>query len=159
MFKRYFEKRRANAIKKKQGKYATLPTVPSAVKQSASSVSTQQPKPLPPSLREENMYKNPFVEGEQMPCCDRKYCFSYHAAKYLPRTNRKLKWRDENTIDYDPASRNPKFCDYNETREAIRQAKAAGYDHVHWRMSVAVAEEIVKDGYRDHNDKFDTISW
>lgn len=114
----------------------------------------------------ENLYLNPFTDGEVMPCCGRKYCFSYHTMKYMPR-NPKLKYRggsNEGDIDHDPYSRNPGHVDYNNCREAIRQAKAQGYNHIHWRLSVATSEAIRKDGYKDHNhpkwsNKYDIISW
>lgn len=113
-----------------------------------------------------NNYLNPFKEGIFMPCCGERYCFSYAAMKYMPKNNsffgRKLEYRkkdSEGDIDYDPSSRLPGFVDYNGAREAIRQAKNKGLKHVHWRMSVATSEEIKKDGYIDHNDLLDTISW
>jgi hypothetical protein len=107
-------------------------------------------------------YNNPFEVGEIMPCCGERYCFSYATMKYMPR-NPKLKYREhkynEGDVDFDYKSENPGFVQYNNCREAIRQAKAKGLDHVHWRLSVACAEAIRKDGYIDHNDKLNTISW
>jgi len=93
-------------------------------------------------------------------CCDKSasYCFYYDRMVNLQR-NPNLKYRDNGDIDFDPFSRLPNFVEYNNAREVIRQAKKAGQNHVHWRMSVAVAKEIRQDGYIDHNDKLDTISW
>lgn len=106
-------------------------------------------------------YNNPFEVGEIMPCCGQRYCFSYARMKYMPR-NRKLTYREKDAkgdIDRDDKSREPYHVEYNNCREAIRQAKEKGLNHVHWKTSVAVSEQIRKDGYRDHNDGLDTISW
>lgn len=111
---------------------------------------------------EANNYNNPFEDGPVMPCCGRRYVFSYATMKYMTR-NPKLKYRetehDEGEIDHDPESSHPKFVQYNNCREAIRQAKEKGYDHVHWRTSTACDEAISADGYIVHNDSLDTISW
>lgn len=106
-------------------------------------------------------YNNPFKVGEIMPCCGERYCFSYATMKYMPRNSR-LRYRSkdaEGDVDFDPYSKNSGFVQYNNCREAIRQAKAKGHDHVHWRLSVACSEAIRADGYIYHNDKLDTISW
>jgi len=110
---------------------------------------------------EENNYNNPFEEGPIMPCCGRRYAFSYDTMKYMPK-NPKLKYREkysEGDVDYDSESSHPRFVQYNNCREAIRQAKEKGYDHVHWRTSVACDEAISADGYIVCNDGLDTISW
>lgn len=110
---------------------------------------------------ENDNYNNPFEVGEVMPCCGQKYCFSYARMKYLPR-NKKLKYREkdaEGDVNWDGTSREPSHVEYNNCREAIRQAKAKGLNHVHWKLSVATSGQIRKDGYYDHNDKLDTISW
>lgn len=108
--------------------------------------------------KEKGLYLNPFEDGIKMPCCGEKYIFSYDVMKYLPR-NPKLKYRYDGTIDNDPLSPQPNFVDYNGCREAIRQAKKKGLNHVHWRLSVAASEAIRSEGYKDHNDKLNTISW
>jgi hypothetical protein len=112
----------------------------------------------------EDLYKNPYKEGEIMPCCGQRYCFSYDRMKYLPR-NPNLKYRTDGTIDVDPHSSQPRFCDYNGAREAIRQAKIKGLDHVHWRVSTAMAEALQRDGYFGYgggplmNKNNDMICW
>jgi hypothetical protein len=112
----------------------------------------------------ENMYKNPSKEGDVMPCCYQRYCFSYDRMKYLPK-NPKLKYRTDGTIAHDPYSNQPTFCDYNGAREAIRQAKIKGLNHVHWRLSTASAEPLERDGYRGSdgsrlmNKDNDKICW
>lgn len=108
--------------------------------------------------KEKGLYLNPDVDGIVMPCCGEKYIFSYDKMKYLPG-NPKLKYRNDGTIDNDPFSPKPNFVDYNGCREAIRQAKKKGLNHVHWRLNVATSEAIRSEGYKDHNDKLDTISW
>lgn len=137
-------------------------TAPSAVDSTSTYINTgttQQQKVLT-----ENMYKNPYVDGDVMKCCNLKYCFSYDRMKYLP-PNPKLKYRTDGTIDNDPYSRKPTFCEYNAAREAIRQAKIKGLNHVHWRLSSAVATELQLDGYRGvrggelMNEDNDKICW
>lgn len=108
--------------------------------------------------KEKGLYLNPFKDGIKMPCCGEKYIFSYDTMKYLPR-NPKLKYRNDGTIDNDPFSPKPKFVDYNGCREAISQAKKKGLNHIHWRLSAATSEAIRSEGYKDHNDKLNTISW
>lgn len=111
-----------------------------------------------------NLHNNPYEDGEIMSCCGQKYCFSYDRMKYLPR-NPKLKYRLDGTVDKDPFSRSPGNCDYNGAREAIRQAKIKGFDHVHWRVSSATANELERDGYRGSdggrlmNKDNDKICW
>jgi hypothetical protein len=104
------------------------------------------------------LYLNPGVDGIIMPCCGQRYVFSYDAVKHLEK-NEHLEYRADGTIDLDDKSPQPTFVAYNACREAIRQAKVKGLGHVHWRVSVAVAEAIKKEGYIDHNDALDTISW
>ena len=79
--------------------------------------------------------------------------------KTFPR-NPKLTYRPDGNIDHDPKSREPKYCDYNMAREVIRQAKKAGYDHAHLRTSTAVERELTKDGYIDHQNRYNAlITW
>lgn len=113
------------------------------------------------AIFDKDNYNNPFKTGEIMPCCGERYCFSYAHMKYMPR-NPQLIYRSGNSegdVDFDPKSKNSRFVEYNNCREAIRQAKAKGYNHVHFRLSIAGSEAIKADGYIDHNDKLDTISW
>ena len=109
-------------------------------------------------LFQKNPYANPFTEGIIMPCCGERYERSYHTMKYLPR-NPKLKYREDGDIDFDPDSREPKWCDYNALRERIRQAKEKGLTHCHASTSVFSGSEISADGYKVHNDGLGTISW
>jgi hypothetical protein len=107
---------------------------------------------------DKGLYLDPSIDGIVMPCCGERYVFSYDNMKHLPK-NPKLRYRKNGTIDYDPASADPKYVDYNGIREAIRQAKLKGLNHLHWRTCSATAERISKDGYTVHNDLLDTISW
>ena len=106
-------------------------------------------------------YNNPFKDGIIMPCCGQKYAFSYATMKYMHK-NPDLKYKEFDStgdIIYDANSREPSYVDYNNCREAIRQAKSKGLSHIHWKTSVFTSEEIRRDGYIDHNDGLDTISW
>lgn len=109
-----------------------------------------------------NNYLNPYKDGEIMPCCGERYIFSYDRMKYLPR-NKNLEYRKENAegdVHYDKDSKQPSFVEYNNAREAIRQAKLKGLNHVHWKVSSAVSEQLRKDGYTHYNNgNFDMISW
>ncbi len=112
-------------------------------------------------LFNKNNNLNPKEDGIMMPCCGEKYVFSYARMKHLPR-NPYLKYREtqrEGDVLYDEKSNDARFVDYNNLREAIRQAKKKGLYHIHWKMSIAVSEKIKQDGYIDHNDGLDTISW
>ena len=113
-----------------------------------------------PTQRTVGPSSTPVKEKAVPKCCKdvQSYEFSYNMIRTLPR-NRNLKYRKDGDIDNDPASRMPSFCDYNAAREAIRQAKARGQNHVHWRTSTAVDRELIKDGYHISNDMYDTIYW
>ena len=106
----------------------------------------------------QNNNLNPFKDGEIMPCCGEIYAFSYSRMKYLPK-NHKLRYRKNGDIDFDKNSKSSLFVEYNNAREAIRQAKNKNHNHVHWKISSAVAEELEKDGYICTHDELDTIKW
>lgn len=107
---------------------------------------------------DENNYNKPNIDGLIMPCCRKRYVFSYDRMKHMYK-NTELEYSDDGNIKYDKNSVNPSFVEYNNCKEAIRQAKNQGLDHVHWKTSISVSNEIRKEGYIDHNDGLDTISW
>lgn len=102
------------------------------------------------------------------PCCNLVHLFieNEKAGLYVrdlfkkyPK-NPKLEYRKTGEIDKDKNSREPLYCDYNALREMIRVAKMHGNDHAHFRTSIATASELVKDGYEDHNNKYNgLITW
>ncbi len=102
--------------------------------------------------------------NNNIPCCQDVLTFNRDEynndrMRRLPK-NKKLTYRGDGvTIDYDPDSRQPSHCDYNQAREVIRQAKLKGLTHIHWACSSAMAKELEEDGYTIHNDKNRTISW
>ncbi len=74
--------------------------------------------------------------------------------------NPELTYRKNGDVDFDPHSRKKGFVEYNNAREAIRQARERGENCVKFSTCIATEAELTKDGYTfGYNENGRYITW